>query len=94
MAAAVVAPCAVSTASMNSSRRIMCGPTGGRVWNSTAYQGCRLVICRVCAASARRSARQSGPGRSGTGISAVAASSIRSTSPSLLCTYRYSAIGE
>ena len=32
--------------------------------------------------------------RTGRGISAVAASSIRSTSPSLLCTYRYSAIAE
>ena len=92
MAAAVPAPRAVSTCSMNSSRRIMCGPTGGRVWMSVAYQGCRLIICRVCVASSSRSARQSGPGWAGTGTSAVAASSIRSTSPSLLYTYRYSAM--
>src|SRR4051794_37082129 len=79
---------------MNSSRSIRFGPAGGRVWYSAAYQGWRRVICRVCAASSSRSARQSGPGLTGRGISAVAASSIRSTSPSLLCTYRYSAIAE
>jgi hypothetical protein len=51
---------------MNSTRAIMCGPAGGRVWKSAAYQGCRLVTCRVAAASASRSARQSGPGASAT----------------------------
>ena len=77
---------------MNSSRRIMCGPAGGLVWNSTGNHGCRPVISRVRAARPCRPARQSGPGPAGTSTSAVAASSIRSTRPSLLCTYRYSAI--
>src|ERR1700733_12363103 len=78
---------------MNSCRAMRCGPSGGRVWNSTAYQGCRLIISRVRLARTRRSARQSGPGRSGTAISVATRSSIRSTRPSLLYTYRYSAIG-
>ncbi len=62
IASAMLAPCAVSTPSMNSSRSIMCGPAGGLVWYSAAYHGWRRVICRVCAASSSRSDRQSGPG--------------------------------
>ena len=34
IAAAMFAPCSVSTDSMNSSRCIMCGPAGGRVCSS------------------------------------------------------------
>jgi len=33
--------------SMNSCRAMVCGPSGGRVWNSTAYQVCCLIIARV-----------------------------------------------